>query len=549
LLTLNKQVLKDRAYIDELLYRCSLDMKFAAKTLFYEHFYRPFSPKIHDPIFAALQDKSLRYLNVISGRKAGKTTILNLAYPAYEILFADYDPYIVPISHTTTHSIKQSQNLKKEFSSNYILKFIIEDVWGDITGDEDSKEIWGFNFRNPDGEVVKRAIIEPRGFGQQIRGLISGNLRPNLYLVDDLWTLDDARSDMSDPRSIASKKWDWFHGDLLSSLSEAEGDYFRVINLGTPLGDNSLSERLAEISITYDEYLKRRKAGETVREWVTIRVPVCDESYNSYWEEQHPTEDLKRKAELFKKNKQYRVFCREYMAKNVAGDNAALEEWMFQIYYPETEAELNRNPMLRSMVIVDPAREADVEHDPTAITGVSIDIETGKIKIRESICENLHRDDIINEAFAMGLRLKASHIVVEDAGLGEHIRTPFINENIRRLLGFDFFWAKPRGKSKEIRVSWITPYLRVGDIQFNRYIADYFLQEGVAFPYGKSDHRLDTLAYIAQVMEECSDYFMPTGSGTLEDQKILENEEATLLAESYREFLAERKADYYTEEI
>ena len=86
--------------IEEILVNCCASTRVTAHTLFPDRFYLPFAP-IHNPIFAILDDDTIDKAVITAPRGLGKTSIINLAYPAKKILFRE-KKFIVPISNSST---------------------------------------------------------------------------------------------------------------------------------------------------------------------------------------------------------------------------------------------------------------------------------------------------------------------------------------------------------------------------------------------------------------------------------------------------------------
>ena len=104
-----------------LLSQCFLSTKVTAKIVFPDRFYLPFS-SLHDKIFEILDKdeidgKSTQKSLIIAPRGFGKTSTVNLAFPAKKILFQE-KKFIVPISCTATQATMQGENLKRELMSN-----------------------------------------------------------------------------------------------------------------------------------------------------------------------------------------------------------------------------------------------------------------------------------------------------------------------------------------------------------------------------------------------------------------------------------------------
>ncbi len=507
-------LLKDKAYLEEVKKQCKASSKKFSKVFFPGRFRLPFSdspipglrlPKepdkdlpMHDAICSIIDDRTIQKVNIIASRKIGKTSLFQLTAPAQGAVF-DFYHYIVPISRTATHSIAQSQSLKKQMQSNSLLRSMFFPT-GRI-GSEDTKEKWNMEFPELDelGQVIlgsdgkpkieREVIIHPRGNDQQVRGLIEGDFRPDLWLVDDL---EDAR----DSETVRRQKLEWFFGDILGGLSDSDDPYdnWRILNIGNPSNYNSMQEELA-----------------CDPDWLTIRIPICDDNYKSYWEVMHSTESLKMEYEAFARKKMARVFVRERMCKLVATEEQSFQQEYFENYIPDNEPEgvLRRNHNLISAILVDPANSDDPLDDNTSIVGISFDPKDTRILVRDAIKAHLKPSDQIDEAFRMGDDLGAMYMCVEDAGKKQHIQHPWENACLQRRKNFIVTYLQPRGINKAVRIQWLEPYMRRGEIYFRKSIAHLFLQEGLGFPHSPENHLLDALAYMHQWLQDTLQFFMP----------------------------------------
>ncbi len=151
--------------IQDILESCMRSTKVTAKVMFPERFYSSFA-SLHNELFRVLDDDSIRKVVVVAPRGFGKTSIMNLAYPAKKVLFRE-KKFIVPISNTSTQAVMQSENLKRELLSNKVVRSIFGSVRIDKASEElgidtsFSKDMWV-----PFGDC----LILPRGAGQQVRG-------------------------------------------------------------------------------------------------------------------------------------------------------------------------------------------------------------------------------------------------------------------------------------------------------------------------------------------------------------------------------------------
>jgi hypothetical protein len=214
--------------LQDVLVSCYRSTRMSCKALFAERFNLPFS-SLHEQIFTILDDDSIQLAAIAAPRGFGKTSIVNLAYPAKKILFKEKH-FIVPISCTATQAVMQSENLKRELLQNPA----IVELFGSLKSDTFSKECW----------ITQTGImILPRGAGQQVRGILHMHYRPDLIICDDL---ENSESVMND--ELRQKLKEWFFADVCNSVNRSKKDW-KIIVIGTILHEDSLLANLIEGNI------------------------------------------------------------------------------------------------------------------------------------------------------------------------------------------------------------------------------------------------------------------------------------------------------------
>jgi hypothetical protein len=214
--------------VQEVLVSCYRSTRTSCKVLFPDRFTLPFS-ELHQEIFDILDDDSIQLAAIAAPRGFGKTSIVNLAYPAKKILFQEKQ-FIVPISCTATQAVMHSENLKRELTQNPIMV----ELFGPMKSDSFSKECW---------ITQSGVMILPRGAGQQVRGILHKHHRPDLIICDDL---EDPEAVMND--EIRKKLKEWFFADVCNSINRAKKDW-KIVVIGTILHEDSLLANLVEGTI------------------------------------------------------------------------------------------------------------------------------------------------------------------------------------------------------------------------------------------------------------------------------------------------------------
>lgn len=470
----------NRDDIKLLLSQCFLSTKVSAKILFPDRFYLPFS-SLHDTIFKILDDDSIQLALIIAPRGFGKTSSVNLAYPAKKILFQE-KKFIVPISCTATQATMQGENLKRELLSNRL----ITSLFGPMKSDTFSKEMW---------VTSTGTAVMPRGAGQQVRGILYKDNRPDLIIVDDL---EDGESVRSDEQRAKTKAW--FFEDVLNSINRSRKDW-KIIVIGTLLHEDSLLANLLE------------DPG-----WYHAHLSICDENFRSNWPDFMSDDDIKRLVDQYRRMNLLDSFYREYMGVPIAKESAKFQQNMFK-YYEETDTDFVSNrKKLENLVILDPAKTSKVTSDDTAIIGVGVDVKTPRIYVRDIVKGNLHPDEQYTACFDMADRIGARVIGIEVTSLNEFITYPLRTEMIRQKRYYDIVELKARA-SKEERIEALVPFYRMGFVYHNRNVSGVLEQQLLSFPRSKKDDVMDALAYVVEMLELGERYFIPAEDGNdIEDE-------------------------------
>jgi hypothetical protein len=388
----------------------------------------------------------------------------------------------MPISCTSAQAIQQSENLKRELIQN--LNFI--NVFGKMETEEWSKDLWRAG--NKSASCPYGTLVMPRSYGQQVRGMLNGDHRPDLFIVDDL---EDAES-VHQPDQRAKRK-EFLYADVLGAADES-ADY-RIIYIGTVLHDDSLLCNLLEDS-----------------SWHSVRLELCDDEFHSNWPERFPDETIAEMYARYVGQGLEDVFYREYRNLAQSPGNAPFNRADFQYYEP---SQVNR-ALTEYFVIIDPAKTATDRSCDTAIVGVGSNMAQGKFYVEEVIAKKLHPDETAVAACSMALRLGAHYIGLEKTGSGEYATWPL--ENYIRMQGLPLQVVElnarrgpsqyiPVGSSKpgkDARIgAALVPLYRQRLVYHNSKCPEIgrLEQQLTRYPRGKEKDIIDALAYIVGMMD------------------------------------------------
>ena len=475
--------------MQQILAQCYLSTEKFAKFFMPERFWRPFSP-IHKAIFEIIDDDSIKQAVIAAPRGIGKSTIMDIVLPAKRILFRDSN-FVILIGASETNATQQTENLKEELTTNeQIVRF-----FGPMKSASFSKDEW------VTGSGIK---VMPRGAGQKVRGLLYGKNRPDLIIVDDLENDENVESE--DQRAKLKR---WFHSAVANSIDR--GKPYRIIVIGTVLHEASLLSELLED-----------------KEWKSIRLSICDESFHSNYPTLVSDTDLARLVQGHRDRGTLDVFYREYMNLPIASENQKFTQAMFRHYTEDGLRFKNANSavadrvVLENVILIDPAKSKSSHSDFSAIGCVGIDRKRGDIYLRDLKMERLHPDEILNESIDMATRWGAKVIGLEVTGLNEFVTYPFRNQMFKAGKFFELVELKAKGDKRD-RISALVPFYKQGLIHHNTSCCAALEAQLLSFPRGKHDDGPDMLAYIVEMFDLGDVYFNPEGEA--DEYKELEEED------------------------
>ena len=469
--------------LQQVLASCYLSTRTTARTLFPDRFNLPFY-KIHDPLFAVLDDPTIQRFVITAPRGFGKTSIMNLAYPSKKILFNE-KKFIVPISNSATQALMQSENLKRELLTNNIVKKIFGPMKSETPFDAFTKDMW---------VTSGGTMVFPRGSGQQVRGILYGDNRPDLILGDDLESTECVKSEEQ-----RKKMKEWWYGDVMGATARNRNDW-QIGVMGTILHEDSLLANLMEDP-----------------NWVHLNIELCDDNYNSLWPDFISSEEIKKMADTYRSQGMLDTFFREFRNMAISTEDPTFSKSYFR-YYEETR-DMNKSDAIENVVIVDPAKTVKKSADYSAIVGVGVNLAANRIYFRDCVAERMHPDRIYTEAFRMAERINATALVIKVTSLNEFITYPLKNEMIRQGINLELIEINERGK-KEDRIAALVPFYRKGLIFHNKAISLGLEGQLLSFPRSKRDDIMDAFADIIELLEQGERYFHIVESKLSDGEKL-----------------------------
>lgn len=487
---------------EDILIECCRSTRMMAKVMFPDRFTAEFSP-LHDEIFDLIDSGAPRVV-IAAPRGIGKTSIVSLALAARKMLFRLCHFYVY-VSNSATSGELQTENLKFELTSNKIInKFFGKVKTKGVEGMDEtfSKKAW---------VALNNCLVLPRGSGQQVRGVLYHNWRPDLIVVDDLENTESVENE-----ELRNKLKIWFNGDLLKCFSRINKDY-QIVYIDTLKHEDALLQDLLDSP-----------------DWESTRLEICDDDYNPKAPTFMDRDEILAEVEYHRNVGLMDVFYREFRNIPISTEDANFRQEYFK-YYEEPDLmnpEVGSPPNLTNVVIVDPAKTVKLHSAESAVVCWGISRSDKKMYFRDCVSEKFYPDELYKCALDMVVNMGAFLLAVEVTSLEQFIVQPIKNEMRIRGVTVQFIELKAGGnnsKTKAQRVTTLAPHYRHGYIWHNKAICGKLEIQLLSFPRSKKWDVMDAAAYITKVMEMEQQYFDPEGFDENEDPEAefeeLDNEQ------------------------
>jgi hypothetical protein len=491
------EMAKHDSELQDIMVSCIRSTKVMAKVFFPERFNQEFSG-LHDQIFDAI-DSGERRIVIAAPRGIGKTSVVALALAAKKILFR-LCRFFVYVSNSSTSGEMQTDNLKIELLSNPLVKTYFGKL--KIKHDKEYDETFSKRAWVAFGDTM----VFPRGSGQQVRGILYKNSRPDLIVIDDLEDTETIANE-----EVRKKRKEWFNADLLKCTSRVEKDW-QIVYIDTLKHEDALLQDLIDSP-----------------DWLSLRLELFNDEYKSNAPEFVSDEEIAKEVAYHRKQGMMDVLYREYRNIPISKEDASFQDKNFRYviesgnylrvvpreHHNEKAAQISMDDLI-NVVIVDPAKTVKLNSAESAVIGVSIARENQKIFFREVVAEKFYPDELYDAMFAMVVRLKAFHLAVEVTSLHQFISQPIENEMRTRRILAQYHELKAVGK-KEERIAWLAPYYRLGYIY---HVADRCVRlesQLLGYPRSKYWDVMDAAAYVIKMLDELALYFDPPDDDPNED--------------------------------
>lgn len=472
------------------------------KVFFPERFSAEFSP-LHDQIFELVDSKEPK-VAIAAPRGIGKTSIVGMGLAAKKIVFQD-SKFLPYVSKSFDSSVLQTENLKIELASNQLIRQCfgsVNTVGADVLDKNFSKKSWVAKFQ----EDSTGTLIYPRGAGQQIRGVLYRNARPDFFVFDDFEDSDDVLND-----ELREKLKIRFTADFMKAVSRVDKNW-RMIYIDTLKHEDALLQTLVDSS-----------------DWTSIVLEICDDELNSNAPTFISTEEIKEEYEAHKEKGLLDVFAREFRNQPISKKDAVFRPEFFKyftengdhllVYEGKDKPEKIPCRELTNVVIVDPAKTVKLSSADSAILVIGIHRQSKKVFVRDIVSGKFEPDDLINKMFDAVQTYKAMVLGVEVTGLDRWISQPIENEMRVRSIFPIFYGISASATKKPERVASLGPYYKLGYIYHNKNNCTKLESQLTMFPRSKLWDVMDALSHLIKLMDEFAYYFDPEDFGPEDDEE------------------------------
>ena len=494
---------KSKAQVKELMFECYKSTKFMAQLLYPEEFYGEMTD-LHDQYFDFVDNCDAPKKWVQAFRGFGKTTI-NKLLVRKKILFGEKH-FIGYLTNSSSVSQLVSDSIKMGLTANSIVKKIFGDVRESQV--EGVSEKWAQTSWIANGDC----LVLPRGYGQQVNGLIWLYYRPDFWLVDDFDDRVEVRNEQQ-----RKKAREWFWGTLMYTFSQYKHEDIKPEILYT----DTIKHPDGMICHLMDD-----------PDWEGISLSICDKHYKTLAPSITTQEDLDKELEGHRFKRTMDVFARERMGMAQSKEYGSFKAEYF-VYHDENSDEFVKEirPRLVNILIYDPAKTKNPANAQSGFVVWGIDLEYNKFYVRQAMGDYMSVTEQYEKIFELAKWYNIEALGMEITGLEEHLTYPFKNECLRKGLpglasciveldartGKVDFTGYEGGK--EGRIAMLVPFYEKRLISHNKDTCGELEQQLLG---SKLRDVADAAAYLPQMLEKGAKYMSPIYN--TEDPVDLEDE-------------------------
>lgn len=361
---------------------------------------------------AAAKDKGQEKLAIGLPRGFGKTIVLKL-YVVWLILFTNRR-FILVVCNTATLAENFIADVVDILSSPNIIR-----VFGDwrMSVEKDTQELKKFSFR---GRAISLAGL---GAGSSLRGLNIKYVRPDVIIMDDMQSKEQAASEVE-----SAKVFGWMLGTLMKANDKQRCLFVFLGNM-----------------YPYEKAILKKL--KTNPQWVSFICGAILADGESLWPELRSVEDILQELEHDESMGHPEIFYSEVMNDDVAGSRSGVDFSKVNVWRDD---ETQPNFPQAGFVIIDPSA-AKKKSDDVAI-GVCL-IHNGEPMLRELSVGKFNPAQQISESIRLACKYGLTAIVVEDVAYQSTLM--FWMERRKQQLGLTMIKVlpiNPGNQNKNFRI-------------------------------------------------------------------------------------------------
>lgn len=477
------------------------------------------SADFHYEIERRLMDLSIRQFNVVAPRGHAKSSLVAVAFVLWHIFLQDIYSAILKGARTATQKPKyivlisktQKEAIKRLRSIRYIL--------GDLKSGRKSKKFaqlfgeWGERtaLKWRDDLLILRdgTAIEAVGTQQQVRGMLEGDQRPTLVVVDDP---EDEQNTITIESMRKNRAW------LLQSVTPAlDPQIGRWVVIGTPQNTDCmvvhLHRALGENSLWFMNDLETNSSfwsiseGREEQDANKAELKHVEEQDRFahkggvLWPAWVPTAELRTHKALAEEMMMLGSYYREWECKIVGDEDQVFTPEMFNnVWEGELLWDKVKHPYLRITALagiplespkevpvtiitaIDPAFSVSAYSDKTAMVNLAVDKDDNIYEL-DWVYKKLFPDVLLDTIRANHERFKPERGVIETTAA-----QIFVAEELYREFGINYKHDKPVQKKKGSgsRIERLQPVMASGKFFFKK--GTPARAELLSYPRGKDDY-------------------------------------------------------------
>lgn len=408
--------------------------------------------------------KNTKHFAIEMFRESAKSTYVLKVFPLYALTYPSIERrYIVLIKQNQTLAESKLKEIIDEYLASPVLSATLVKIH------RKSAKIFELTVLGR-GRAEIRIRMEAYGKGASVRGLIWGNLRPQVIIGDDLQDLEDSKSE-----TVLEKDWEWFLSDIIF-LSKTG----RIFLIGNNLGKKCIVERVIDSAdeLGFDK----------------LKIPAIDDDGNATWPEQFPLDFLEKEKDKFSFLGKLSIWYRERLCLAIAPEDQEFKQEYFKYFNEEDLPE-----SFDIDITVDPAISQKKDACDTAICGVAKHENSPNWYILDVLNGKMTPYDIFNNTLKMVQQFKKDYpfaqirVWIEGVAYQEALKYIFTEEMLKtnEFFFLDTFVDKT---DKLQRIRGLIPLFRVGVIYMRQWMT-HLQEELLTFPVGKTIDSIDALSF------------------------------------------------------